>query len=168
MVPLGFGQAATVRVGLAAGRQDHAGVYRSALTALALGITFMAAMAVIMLTFPDVIIGLFLDEDTLENQDVLALGVTFLTFAAFFQVFDAGQVIAMGLLRGLKDTRWPMILAAIAYWLVGLSASAGLAFVAGLGGIGIWSGLILGLVAAASLLIARFFRLHRRLAMAWG
>jgi MATE family multidrug resistance protein len=168
MVPLGFGQAATVRVGLAAGRQDHAGVYRSALTALALGITFMAAMAVIMLTFPDVIIGLFLDEDTLENQDVLALGVTFLTFAAFFQVFDAGQVIAMGILRGLKDTRWPMILAAIAYWLVGLSASAGLAFVAGLGGIGIWSGLILGLVAAASLLIARFFRLHRRLAMAWG
>lgn len=167
MVPLGFGQAATVRVGLAAGRHDPAGVYRSGMVALGLGIAFMAVMAVIMLTFPQPIIAFFLDGEAATSLEVMALGVTFLTFAAFFQVFDAGQVIAMGILRGLKDTRWPMIYAAIAYWLIGLSASIGLAFGAGFGGIGIWSGLIIALVAASALLISRFLRLQRQMAAAW-
>jgi MATE family multidrug resistance protein len=94
------------------------------------------------------------------------MAVTFLIFAAFFQVFDAGQVIGVGVLRGLKDTRQPMIYAAIAYWLVGLSASAGLAFGAGLGGVGIWAGLVVALAVAAALLIGRFVRLYERLALA--
>jgi MATE family multidrug resistance protein len=168
MVPLGFSQAATVRVGLAAGRRDPAAVYRSALTALALGIAFMAVMATLMLTFPESIIGLFLEEGSLATREVVAFGVTFLMFAAFFQVFDAGQVIVMGILRGLKDTRWPMIIAAFAYWLVGLTSSIGLAFWAGFGGVGIWSGLIIALVTAATLLTTRLFRLHRRMVRAWA
>ena len=167
MVPLGLGQAATVRVGLAAGREDHAGVYRSGVTALGLGIVFMAVMAIIMLTFPEPIVSFFLDKTMPSSDAVIGFAVTFLTFAAFFQVFDACQVIAMCALRGLKDTRLPMIYAAIAYWLVGLTSSAGLAFAAGLGSHGIWIGLLCGLVAAAGLLILRFVRLHRRLAKAW-
>ncbi len=163
MVPLGFSQAATVRVGLAAGRRDSAGVYRAGVAALGLGILFMAAMAVIMLTFPEPIVSFFLDNTAPTSAAVIGFAVTFLTFAAFFQVFDAGQVIAMGILRGLKDTKIPMVAAAIAYWLVGLSASAGLAFTAGLGGRGIWIGLIIALAVAAGLLIIRFFSLHRRL-----
>lgn len=167
MVPLGFSQAATVRVGLAAGRADPAGVYRAGMTALALGGLFMACMAVTMLTFPEQIVSFFLDEATSAGVEVTALAVTFLTFAAFFQVFDAGQVIGMGILRGLKDTRWPMVFAIIAYWLVGLTSSAGLAFAAGLGGKGIWTGLILALVVASTLMITRFFRLQQRLARTW-
>jgi len=167
MVPLGFSQAATVRVGLAAGRRDPTGVYRAGITALGLGVLFMAMMCVILLTFPEPIISFFLDEDLPASRDVITLGVTFLMFAAFFQVFDACQVIAMGLLRGLKDTRVPMIYAAIAYWLVGLSASYALAFHAGFGGNGIWAGLLIALITAAALLIVRFIRLHRRVAEMW-
>lgn len=167
MVPLGFGQAATVRVGLAAGRRDAAGVYLAGMTALSLGIGFMAAMALILLTFPNEIVAIFLDETVPSSADVAALAATFLIFAAFFQVFDGAQVIGMGVLRGMKDTRWPMVYAAIAYALIGLPASIGLAFGFDLGGHGIWAGLITGLVAAAGLLITRFFRLQRSLAWAW-
>ncbi|MGI9500536.1 MAG: MATE family efflux transporter [Geminicoccaceae bacterium] len=163
MVPLGFSQAATVRVGLAAGRRDPDGVYRAGVTALGLGILFMAVMALIMLTFPEPIVSFFLDERASASVGVISFAVTFLTFAAFFQVFDAGQVIGIGILRGLQDTRRPMIYALIAYWLVGMSSSAGLAFGAGLGGNGIWIGMIVALAVAACLMVRRFIHLHRHL-----
>ncbi|MGI9418321.1 MAG: MATE family efflux transporter [Geminicoccaceae bacterium] len=168
MVPLGFSQAATVRVGLAAGRRDPAGVWRAGVTALGLGILFMAMMCVILLTFPEPIVSFFLDEHMPASQAVVGFAVTFLMFCAFFQVFDACQVIAMGILRGLKDTRVPMLHAAIAYWLVGLSTSYALAFHVGFGGSGIWAGLLIALVVAAGLLIVRFVRLHRGVAEAWA
>ncbi len=168
MVPLGIGQAATVRVGLAAGRRDADGIYRAGMTALGVGILFMAAMAVILLTLPEAIVAIFLDETVPSSTEVAALATTFLVFAAFFQVFDGGQVISMGVLRGMKDTRWPMILAAVAYWLIGLPASLGLAFGIGLDGDGIWAGLIVGLIAAAGLLISRFLWLQRMIAKAWA
>jgi MATE family multidrug resistance protein len=168
MVPLGIGQAATVRVGLAAGRQDPDGVFRAGITALGLGVLFMAVMAVILLVMPEAIVAIFLDEAVSSSTAVAAFATTFLTFAAFFQVFDGGQVIAMGVLRGMKDTHWPMVLAGIAYWLIGLPASIGLAFGAGFGGQGIWSGLIIGLIAAAGLLITRFLWLQRAMTKAWA
>ena len=167
MVPLGFAQAATVRVGLAAGRQDPSGVYRAGVTALGLGILFMSLMCAILLTFPETIASFFLDDDGPSTQEVIGFAVTFLMFCAFFQVFDACQVIAMGNLRGLKDTAVPMLYAAIAYWLVGLTASYTLAFHADLGGKGIWAGLLFALISAAILMITRFFRLQRRLAGVW-
>ncbi len=160
MVPLGFSQAATVRVGLAAGRRDVAGIYRAGMTALGLGMLFMAMMVVVMLSFPETIVGLFLDGDAPSSAEVVALGATFLMLIALFQIFDAAQVIGTGNLRGLKDTRIPMIYAFIAYWLVGLSASAGLAFGAGLGGLGIMIGLIIALAVAACLMVGRFLRLY--------
>ena len=163
MVPLGFGQAATIRVGLAVGMNNPLAVYRAGITAIALGIMFMATMALIMLTWPDHIVTLFLDETGPSSAAVATFAATLLMMAAFFQVFDAGQVIGMGCLRGLKDTRVPMIYAAISYWLIGLSCSAGLAFGFGLGGIGIWMGLIIALAVVAGLLILRFIRLHKQL-----
>ncbi|MEL6963555.1 MAG: MATE family efflux transporter [Pseudomonadota bacterium] len=168
MVPLGFGQAATVRVGLAAGRCDAAGVYLAGTTALCLGIVFMAAMALVLLTFPESIVAIFLDEAVPSSADVASLAATFLIFAAIFQVFDGAQVIGMGVLRGMKDTRWPMVFAAIAYAVIGLPASIGLAFGVGYGGYGIWAGLITGLIAAAGLLLTRFILLQRSLAEAWA
>ena len=168
MVPLGFSQAATVRVGLAVGRSDPSGVQRAGVMALVLGITFMAAMSVIILIFPEPIAAFFLDEAAAASAGVIAFAASFLMFVALFQVFDACQVIGIGILRGLKDTRMPMLYAAIAYWLVGLTASAGLAFGAGLGGAGIWIGMIAALAVAAWLLIARFLRLYRRIVVSWA
>lgn len=163
MVPLGFSQAATIRVGLAVGMNNPSAVYRSGIAAIALGILFMAVMAAIMLIWPENIVALFLDDTSPSSASVAGFAVTFLMLAAFFQVFDAGQVIGMGCLRGLKDTRIPMIHAGIGYWLIGLTSSAGLAFGLGLGGAGIWIGFIVSLGLVAGLLITRFIRLHEQL-----
>ncbi len=164
MVPLGLSQAATVRVGLAAGREDPTGVLRAGLLALALGTLFMLAAATVMWTVPEAIVGIFLDLDELGNARVVGLAVTFLAIAAAFQIFDGGQVIGAGALRGLKDTRWPMVFAGVGYWVLGFGSALGLGFGLGLGGIGIWIGLLVGLAVAAALLIARFVLLHRRMA----
>jgi MATE family multidrug resistance protein len=162
MVPLGLSQAATVRVGLAAGAGDPAGVRRAGIAALVIGGVFMSLMAILMWTLPGTIAGLFIDAGDPANAAVLQLAVTFLGIAARFQIFDGGQVIGAGALRGLKDTRWPMVFAAIAYWLVGMSMALGLGFGLGLGGVGIWFGLALALAVAAGLMIGRFLSLQRR------
>ena len=164
MVPLGLAQAATVRVGLAAGRGDPPGVLRAGTTALIIGSTFMLAMAMVMWTVPRSIVGLFIDAADPANRDVVHAAVTFLAVAALFQIFDGGQVIGAGALRGLKDTRWPMVFAAVAYWLVGMVCAVGLGFGIGLGGLGIWLGLAAGLAVAAALMIGRFYLLQGRVA----
>jgi MATE family multidrug resistance protein len=120
----------------------------------------------VMWTVPGVIVGLFIDAGDPANAPVIHAAVVFLAVAALFQLFDGGQVIGAGALRGLKDTRWPMAFAAVAYWAVGMSLALGLGFGLGLGGPGIWIGLAVALAVAAFLMIARFFVLERRLARA--
>jgi multidrug resistance protein, MATE family len=161
MVPLGIGQAATVRVGLCAGAGDTDGVRRAGWTAQGLGIAFMAAMGLVMWSMPTALVGLFLDLDRAENAPVVALAVEFLAFAALFQVVDGAQTIAIGALRGLKDTRVPAILAGIGYWAIGFPVAVALAFGAGMGGAGIWAGLALGLAAVAAFQVWRFARRER-------
>jgi multidrug resistance protein, MATE family len=161
MVPLGIGQAATVRVGLAAGRRDAAAVQRAGWVALALGVGFMSGTALLMWLMPHALVGLFLDLERPENARVVALAVAFLGLAALFQIFDGVQTIALGALRGLKDTRVPAMLAATGYWLIGFPVSALLAFRAGMGGVGVWYGLALGLAAVAVLALHRFVRRER-------
>jgi multidrug resistance protein, MATE family len=164
MVPLGLAQAATVRVGLAAGREEPPGVLRAGTMALIIGSAFMLAMALVMWTVPRGIVGLFIDVADPANRAVVQAAVTFLAVAALFQIFDGGQVIGAGALRGLKDTRWPMLFAAIAYWLVGMVCAVGLGFGIGLGGLGVWLGLAAGLAVAAALMIGRFYMLQGRVA----
>ncbi|HEX6113770.1 MAG TPA: MATE family efflux transporter [Geminicoccaceae bacterium] len=164
MVPLGLAQAATVRVGLGAGAGHAPGVRRAGVTALAMGGLFMLAMATVMWTAPAAIVGLFIDTSDPANAAVVRAAVTFLAIAALFQIFDGGQVIGAGALRGLKDTRWPMAFAALAYWAVGMSLAVGLGFGLGWGGLGIWIGLAAALAVAAFLMVARFMALQRRLA----
>jgi MATE family multidrug resistance protein len=164
MVPLGLAQAATVRVGLAVGRRDPPGVLRAGTMALIIGCGFMLAMALIMWSAPQSIVGLFIDAADPANRAVVQAAVTFLAVAALFQIFDGGQVIGAGALRGLKDTRWPMVFAAVAYWLVGMVCAVGLGLGAGLGGLGVWLGLAAGLAVAAGLMIARFYLLQGRVA----
>jgi MATE family multidrug resistance protein len=164
MVPLGLAQAATVRVGLAAGAGQAEGVRRAGVTALLMGGLFMLAMATVMWMAPGAIVGLFIDADAPANAAVIRAAVLFLAIAALFQIFDGGQVIGAGALRGLKDTRWPMAFAAVAYWGVGMSLAVGLGFGVGWGGLGIWIGLAAALAVAALLMVARFIALQRRLA----
>jgi MATE family multidrug resistance protein len=155
MVPLGLGQAATVRVGLAFGRRDRDGITRAGWTAWVAGVGFMAVMAIPMWAVPHRLVTLFLD-DTAENAVAIGLAVGFLRVAAAFQLFDGAQVIGAGMLRGLHDTRWPLVFAAIGYWGVGLGIGSWLAFGADWKGIGIWIGLASGLAAVAVLMLARW------------
>jgi MATE family multidrug resistance protein len=155
MVPLGLGQAATVRVGLAFGRGDEDAVTRAGWTAWLAGVGFMAVMAVPMWAVPHRLVTLFLD-DTADNAVAIALAASFLRVAAAFQLFDGAQVIGAGMLRGLHDTRWPLLFAAVGYWGVGLGIGSWLAFGADWKGIGIWIGLASGLAAVAALMLARW------------
>ena len=155
MVPLGLGQAATVRVGRAYGRGDKAGIARAGWTAWGLGVGFMAAMALVMWIIPRELITLFL-TDNAANERVIGLGVSFLAVAAAFQIVDGAQVVGAGMLRGLHDTQRPMLFALFGYWVVGLGVGVWLAFFQGWEGVGIWTGLATGLGVVAALMIARW------------
>ena len=158
MVPLGLSQAATVRVGLAYGASDRAGITRAGWTALAMGIGFMAAMALLLITFPTMLIGIFLHTGDPRNAAVTALGVQFLAIAALFQIVDGAQSVGAGVLRGLQDTRWPMIFAAFGYWVIGIGVGWLLAFPLGMKGLGVWIGLASGLAVVALLMVWRWSR----------
>ena len=156
MVPLGFGQAVTVRVGRAYGAGDRDAIARAGWAAFILGVGFMCVTAAVMLFAPRLLIGGFLDLRAPENAPVVELAVTFLAFAALFQVADGAQAVASGMLRGLHDTRIPMLIAALGYWGVGLPLGVVLGFPLGLGGAGIWIGLATGLAVVAVLMSWRW------------
>jgi MATE family multidrug resistance protein len=160
MVPLGLGQAATVRVGLALGRRDEDGITRAGWTAWVMGLGFMATMALVMWTIPHRLVTLFL-ADVPQNAEVVALAVSFLKVAAAFQLVDGAQVIGAGMLRGLHDTRWPLVFAIVGYWVVGLGVGSWLAFAADWKGLGIWVGLASGLASVAVLMLARWLMRDR-------
>jgi MATE family multidrug resistance protein len=156
MVPLGIGHAATVRVAFELGAGRPAVARRAGQVALALGATFMTTMAVVMWCFPAAIVGLYVDVAEPANREMVGIGLRLLAIAAVFQLFDALQTVAAGTLRGYKDTAFPMLLAAIGYWGVGFAGGWALAFPLGLGAVGLWWGLALGLAVVATLLTLRF------------
>jgi len=162
MVPMGLSQAVTVRVGLAYGRRDPEGIARAGWTAFALTIGFMSAAAVAILLTAPRLVGLFgLDPSDPADAAVVPLAISFLTVAAFFQIFDGAQSVGAGMLRGLQDTRVPMLYAAFGYWGIGLFVAVALAFYAGFGGVGIWIGLAAGLAAVSVMMMARWLRRER-------
>ena len=154
---LGLSQAATVRAGRAMGRGDGAGLRAGARVATAMSVAFSSVTITVFLLFPEFLVGLFLDPGDPERPAILQIGVVLLAVAALFQLVDGAQVIALGLLRGLQDTRVPMIHAAVSYWGIGISASYVMGFWLGWGGVGIWLGLVVGLACAAALLMQRFW-----------
>ena len=168
MVPLGLAQAVTVRVGLALGREDRAGITRAGWTSFVLGVGFMACMALLMIAMPHQLVYLFLNESDPANAPVIALAVSFVTIAAFFQIFDGAQVVGAGMLRGLHDTTVPMAFAAFGYWVVGMGLGVSLAFWAGLEGIGIWFGLAAGLAVVALLMVTRWLRREKLGLVTWS
>lgn len=156
MVPMGIGQAATVRVGIFYGRKDPVGIKRAGWVAFVLGTGFMAMMALVFVLLPNLLISLFIDPNQPENIAVAALAVNFLAIAAIFQIVDGAQVVGAGMLRGLHDTRIPMIFALVGYWVIGLGLGVYLAFILGWQGVGIWTGLASGLGVVAVLMLARW------------
>jgi MATE family multidrug resistance protein len=159
MVPLGFSQAATVRVGRAAGAGNQAAVKLAGWVAYGLAAGSMVLSAIAFLLFPELFLAAFVDRDAARNSAVIALGVQLLACAALFQVADGIQVVTTGMLRGLHDTKIPMVLAAIGYWAVGLPLSGFLAFYAELEGVGVWIGLVIGLTTVAILTTLRWILL---------
>ena len=157
MVHLGLANATTVRTAHAAGAGDRAGLRRGGKVAIALSMGFAMVTVAAFLTLPRPIISLFLDGNNPESAQIVAYGTALLAVAALFQVVDALQVMALGLLRGVKDTRAPMWIAVLSYWVVGIPTSYLLAFKAGYGGVGLWLGLVVGLSVAAVLLMVRFW-----------
>jgi MATE family multidrug resistance protein len=162
MVPFGVGMAATVRVGQAIGRGDDGAVRRAGFVALCLGAVFMAVMTLAVLFTRHDIAELFLGERQ-DNAEAFALTSSLLVVGATFFIADGMQTVAAGALRGMSDTRVPMLIAALSYWLIGFVASCVLAFVLGIGAVGVWIGLSLGTAVYAGLLITRFRLLARRL-----
>jgi MATE family multidrug resistance protein len=156
MIPMGLAQAATVRVGLALGRGDKSGIARAGWTAFALGVGFMSLAACLLWGLSRPLVGLFLDRHDPADAEVVHLAVTFLGVAAIFQIVDGAQAVGAGMLRGLHDTKVPMLIAAFGYWVVGLGVAIGLGFRLHWGGIGIWIGLASGLAVVACLMIARW------------
>jgi MATE family multidrug resistance protein len=155
MLLVGLGQATTIRIGLAFGRRDSASGQATALVSIATGLVWVALAATIYLTVPRTLLLLFLDRGQPDIENVLVLGVHFLGVVALFQLADGGQVLGMACLRGLQDTRVPMLLAAVGYWVVGLPAAALLGFATPLAGVGIWLGIASGLSMTALLLFRR-------------
>lgn len=164
MIPLACSQAVNVRVGYWAGAAQPRAARDAGLAVFIIGVGFMAFAAVVMIVAPLWIVSLFnLDAADPADAPVVSLFVSLMVVAACFQVFDGAQCIAVGALRGLKDTRIPMWLAGLSYWAIGFPAALVFGFGFDGGAEGIWWGLALGLAAAAIVLPARFWCLSSRL-----
>ena len=158
MVPLGIAMATTVRGGHARGRGDGHGVRQAGIVGLGLTLGVQIVSATVLFTIPQWIAGMYTGDAA-----VIALAAQLLTLAAIFQLSDGIQAASNGALRGLKDTRVPMLISGFAYWGVGMPVGWWLAFPLELGARGMWMGLIAGLSVAAILLTMRFWRLANAL-----
>ena len=163
MVPMSLGQAATVRVGLAYGARDAQGIRLAGWVSFWLSTFFMTAMALLFVVMPQTLIGIFIDRNDSAAAPVFTLAVSFLAYAALFQIVDGVQAVGGGMLRGLQDTRMPLILGGIGYWLIGMPLGLALAFPGGLEGRGIWLGLAAGLAFVAVTLMWRWVKVTQKL-----
>src|ERR1700716_135776 len=166
MVPFGIGMAATVRVGHAVGRNDAAAVKRAGFVATLLGIVSVSAMTLTVILARFAIARFFFGDAAESAGAVIDLTATLLMVGATFFVADGIQTVAAGALRGMNDTRLPLLFAAVSYWLIGFPVAYGLAFRTELGAAGVWVGLSCGTAVYAILLILRFRLLARHLEFA--
>jgi multidrug resistance protein, MATE family len=163
MVPFGISMAATVRVGHAIGRHDPKAVKRAGLVATLLGIALVAVFTVAVIGSRFAIARFFFGSA--EGSDVaVELTANLLLVGATFFVTDGVQGIVSGALRGMNDTRVPLLFAAVSYWLIGFTLACGLGFRTDLGAVGVWIGLSCGTAVYALLLSLRFNLLASRLA----
>ncbi|MCW6529897.1 MATE family efflux transporter [Sphingomonas sp. MMSM20] len=155
-VPLGIAQAATIRVGMGYGARNSEWIRRAGRIALAVGTGSMAISALTMWVAPRLLVSAYLDLGNPLNAPVVHLTVSYLAVAAVFQLVDGIQVVAAANLRGLQDTRVPMLVALFGYWVVGFGTAIVLGFRTPLAGVGIWMGLAAGLLVVSILLMWRW------------
>jgi MATE family multidrug resistance protein len=147
MVPLGLGSAGAVRVGHAVGARDPVRASAAGRTAILLAAAFMLIAASTFVLVPRQLIGWFTTDER-----VLSVGTSLLLLAAIFQLFDGIQGVITGTLRGIGDTRTPMVVNLVAHWAIGLPTSYLLCFVIGWGVYGLWVCLSLGLIVTGVIL----------------
>lgn len=158
MIPMSLGLATTVRVGHAVGAGDHVAARQRGISGMKLGLLNAASNAAIMALFPVFIAKLYTNDAA-----IAAIAAQFLWLAAVFQFFDGLQVTANGALRGIKDTRVPMMITVAAYWAAGMPVAWWLGFHTPLAAAGIWWGLTAGLAVAAFGLSLRFLSKSKRI-----
>ena len=163
MIPIAIAQGSTIRVGNFAGAGDRTNLSRSAGASFWIGILATVATTLILLIWPETLIGIFLTSGDAMFAEVMALALPMLLLTALFQVPDGLQAIAMSVLRGLNDTRIPGMMAIASFWITGVAAGAVAGFTLGFGPSGVWGGLLLGLTVAAILLSLRMQRALRRI-----
>lgn len=156
MVPLGISLATTIRVGQRLGQQDFRGARIAGAIGIALSALFMSLTGLLFWLFPAQIVGLYLNLNDPANAELVQLAQRLLAVAAVFQIVDGVQVSATGALRGLQDTRIPLLIGLLAYWGIGLTSGYWLGIRWGWGGVGLWWGLAFGLLMAAIVLPLRF------------
>ena len=164
MIHLSLANTATVRSGNAFGRKDPDHLMRGARVVMVMSITVALLTTAAFVIYPEPLISAFLDSDEPNKMAIIKVGTILLLMAGVFQLVDAAQVMALGLLRGLRDTKAPMTIAVFSYWVVGVPCSYLLGFTFGFGAAGIWGGLVVGLALAAILMVERFFRLGPKIA----
>ncbi len=160
MVHIGLSQAATIRAGKAFGQKDAAGLMLGGAAALICSAVMVVLTIIWFLGAPEFLIGLFLSPNDPNRAAIITIGAGLLAVAALFQLADGAQVMALGLLRGVQDTRVPMILAVLSYWALGLPVAYWFGFTLDMGGIGVWLGLVVGLSFAAVTMLYRFWVLR--------
>ncbi len=168
MVHLGLSQAATVRAGRALGRNDVTALGQGAMAAVTLSMAFVGITVILFLGVPELLISGFISPEEPQRAAILTIGAALLAVAALFQLVDAGQVMALGMLRGIQDTKVPMYLAALSYWVCGIPASYLIGIQWGYGAVGVWLGLVIGLLLATVLLWWRFLNTFRAMQSSGG
>jgi MATE family multidrug resistance protein len=157
MLHLGISNVATIRAGNAFGRGDREHLAKGAYVVFAMSLVAALLAVVGFLLWPEPLVLAFMQPSEPARDQILVIGVGLLAMAALFQLVDGAQVIALGLLRGVQDTKVPMYMAAFSYWGIGMPCSYIFGFVLGYEGIGVWMGLVVGLASAAILLSVRFW-----------
>ena len=149
MVPMGISYAVTFRIGQHYGAGRLVEARRAGRLGIGVGASGMFAFAALFWLAPELVIGLFIDHRDPANREVVQLAVSLLAIAAWFELFDGTQCIAMGAIRGLKDARTTFFVGLAGYWLVGVPMALLLTFPLGWGPSGVWWGLASGLACAA-------------------
>lgn len=157
MIHVGLSNAATVRAGQAYARRNEVELRRGGLVVIAISAVVALATVIVLLSVPELLVGTFVDPDDPLRPQIIAIGTGLLVLAALYQLADAGQVVVLGLLRGVQDTKIPMAMATFSYWVVAIPAGYYLTFTMGYGANGVWLGLVIGLTVAWVTLSVRFW-----------
>ncbi|MEH6443860.1 MAG: MATE family efflux transporter [Oceanospirillaceae bacterium] len=161
MIPLGLSHATTIRVGYGYGKKSSFELALAGWVSIALAISCMIITLLTFYIIPEFLIHLFLDPAIASNAPAIGFALSYLLVVALFQIADGGQVVAAAALRGLNDTKVPMYVAIVGYWIIGLPTAYLLGFNFGLRGVGVWLGLAAGLIFVAIVLIYRFWSLSK-------